>query len=26
VWATVRKDLPTLVAALQGALNEREAD
>ena len=26
VWETVRKDLPTLVAALQGALNEREAD
>ena len=26
VWETVRKDLPALVAALQGALNEREAD
>ena len=26
VWETVRKDLPTLVAALQGALNDCEAD
>jgi uncharacterized protein with HEPN domain len=26
VWETVRKDLPDLVAALQDALNEREAD
>jgi uncharacterized protein with HEPN domain len=26
VWETVRKDLPTLVAALQAGLNERETD
>jgi uncharacterized protein with HEPN domain len=26
VWETVRKDLPALVAALQSALNEHEAD
>jgi len=26
VWETVRKDLPSLVAALQGPLNEREGD
>jgi uncharacterized protein with HEPN domain len=26
VWETVRKDLPTLVGALQGALNDSEAD
>ena len=26
VWETVRKDLPALVTALQGALNERDTD